>query len=116
MIGTAVVGATTMIFSLILVIEQVLGVDPASILTILNPYTILGFLAGGAVIYWFTELLQAVTTGAYRAVQYIKKHINLDPNASQKANTENSVEVVRICTSMHRPVCSISLLLYSPLH
>ncbi|NLT21328.1 MAG: sodium-translocating pyrophosphatase, partial [Syntrophomonadaceae bacterium] len=99
LIGTAVVGATTMIFSLILVIEQVLGVDPASILTILNPYTILGFLAGGAVIYWFTGAsTQAVTTGAYRAVQYIKKHINLDPNASQKANTENSVEVVRICT------------------
>ncbi|MGI5879752.1 MAG: sodium-translocating pyrophosphatase [Syntrophomonadaceae bacterium] len=99
LIGTAVVGATTMIFSLILVIQQVLGVDPASILTILNPYTILGFLAGGAVIFWFTGAsTQAVTTGAYRAVQYIKKHINLDPNASQKANTENSIEVVRICT------------------
>lgn len=99
LIGTAVVGATTMIFSLILVIQQVLDVDPATILTILNPYTILGFLAGGAVIYWFTGAsTQAVTTGAYRAVQYIKKHINLDPDASQKANTENSVEVVRICT------------------
>jgi K(+)-stimulated pyrophosphate-energized sodium pump len=99
LIGTAVVGATTMIFSLILVIKSVLGVDPAAILTILNPYTILGFVCGGAVIYWFSGAsVQAVTTGAHKAVAYIKRHINLDPNASQKAATENSKEVVRICT------------------
>ncbi len=99
LIGTAVVGATTMIFSLILVIQSVLGVKPESILTILNPYTILGFICGGAVIYWFTGAsTQAVTTGAYRAVEYIKKNIQLDEKASQKASTEKSKEVVKICT------------------
>jgi K(+)-stimulated pyrophosphate-energized sodium pump len=99
LIGTAVVGATTMIFSLILVIQNVLGVNPEEILNLLNPYTILGFLCGGAVIYWFTGAsTQAVTTGAYRAVEYIKRNIQLDDNASQKAATEKSKEVVKICT------------------
>lgn len=99
LIGTAVVGATTMIFSLILVIKNVLGVAPEEILTLLNPYTIFGLLAGGAVIYWFTGAsTQAVTTGAYRAVEYIKKNIQLDENASQTAATEKSKEVVKICT------------------
>jgi len=99
LIGTAVVGATTMIFSLILVIKNVLGIEPEQILNILNPWSILGFIAGGAVIYWFTGAsIQAVTTGAYRAVEYIKKNINLDPNASLTASTENSKEVVKICT------------------
>lgn len=99
LIGTAVVGATTMIFSLILIIQKTLGVDPSTILNILNPYTILGFLLGGAVIFWFTGAsTQAVTTGAYRAVEYIKKNINLDPNAPKKACETNSVEVVKICT------------------
>jgi K(+)-stimulated pyrophosphate-energized sodium pump len=99
LIGTAVVGATTMIFSLILVIQNVLGVDPEQILNLLNPYTILGFIAGGCVIYWFTGAsTQAVTTGAYRAVEYIKRNIRLDKDASQKASMENSKEVVKICT------------------
>lgn len=99
LIGTAVVGATAMIFSLILVIENVLEVDPATILTMLNPFTILGLLCGGAVIYWFTGAsTQAVTTGAYRAVEYIKNNINLDEGADVKANTEKSKEVVKICT------------------
>jgi K(+)-stimulated pyrophosphate-energized sodium pump len=99
LIGTAVVGATTMIFSLILVIKNVLHVNPEEILNVLNPWTILGFLCGGAVIYWFTGAsTQAVTTGAYRAVEYIKKNINLDPNADKKASTEKSKEVVKICT------------------
>jgi K(+)-stimulated pyrophosphate-energized sodium pump len=99
LIGTAVVGATTMIFSLVLVIKNVLGVQPEQILTLLNPYTILGFLAGGSVIYWFTGAsTQAVTTGAHRAVEYIKKNIRLDEGASQKATLENSKEVVKICT------------------
>jgi K(+)-stimulated pyrophosphate-energized sodium pump len=99
LIGTAVVGATTMIFSLVLVIKNVLGVQPEEILTLLNPYTILGFLAGGSVIYWFTGAsIQAVTTGAHRAVEYIKKNIRLDEGASQKATLENSKEVVKICT------------------
>lgn len=99
LIGTAVVGATTMIFSIILVIKNVLGIDPAIVLNILNPYTILGFILGGAVIYWFTGAsTQAVTVGANRAVEYIKNHIKLDPNAPKKADTKSSVEVVKICT------------------
>ena len=99
LIGTAVVGATTMIFALILMIEKTLGVKPEEILNLLNPYTILGFILGGCVIYWFTGAsMQAVTTGAYRAVEYIKKNINLDPNAPKKADTAKSIEVVKICT------------------
>jgi K(+)-stimulated pyrophosphate-energized sodium pump len=99
LIGTAVVGATTMIFSLILVIKNTLGIQPEAILSLLNPYTLLGFLCGGAVVYWFTGAsTQAVTTGAYRAVEYIKKNINLDENASMSASTEKSKEVVQICT------------------
>lgn len=99
LIGTAVVGATTMIFSLILVLKNVLGVEPEAILNLLNPYSILGFLCGGAVIYWFTGAsTQAVTTGAYSAVEYIKRNINLDENASMSASTEKSKQVVQICT------------------
>lgn len=99
LIGTAVVGATTMIFSLILMIEITLGVEPEGLLNLLNPYTILGFILGGAVIYWFTGAsTQAVTTGAYKAVEYIKRNIKLDTNAPKKADEKSSVEVVRICT------------------
>jgi len=99
LIGTAVVGATTMIFSLILVIKNTLGIQPEAVLSLLNPYSILGFICGGAVIYWFTGAsTQAVTTGAYRAVEYIKKNINLDESASMSASTEKSKEVVKICT------------------
>ena len=98
LIGTAVVGATTMIFSLILVIQNVLGITPEMILNMLNPYTLLGFIAGGAVIYWFSGAsMQAVTTGAYSAVEYIRKHIKLD-SEEQSANISNSKEVVKICT------------------
>ncbi|MCF8366006.1 MAG: sodium-translocating pyrophosphatase [Bacteroidales bacterium] len=99
LIGTAVVGATTMIFSLILVIKSTLGVTPETILNLLNPYSIFGFLLGGAVIYWFTGAsIQAVSTGAARAVEFIKKNINLDPNAPKKADVEKSRQVVKICT------------------
>jgi K(+)-stimulated pyrophosphate-energized sodium pump len=99
LIGTAVVGATTMIFSLILLIKSTLGVQPEEILNLLNPYSILGFLLGGAVIYWFTGAsIQAVSTGAARAVEFIKKNINLDPNAPKKADVEKSKQVVQICT------------------
>jgi K(+)-stimulated pyrophosphate-energized sodium pump len=99
LIGTAVVGATTMIFSLILLLRKSLGIQPESILNLLNPFTLLGFLCGGAVIYWFTgAATQAVTTGAYRAVQYIKKNIRLDDTATLSASTETSKEVVKICT------------------
>ncbi|MCX8129252.1 MAG: sodium-translocating pyrophosphatase [Clostridia bacterium] len=99
LIGTAVVGATTMIFSLILMIQKTLGVKPEELLNLLNPYAILGFLLGGAVVYWFTGAsTQAVTVGAFRAVEYIKRHINLDPNAPKKADAKSSTEVVKICT------------------
>ena len=99
LIGTAVVGATTMIFSLILVIQDVLKVKPETILNLLNPYTIFGFMCGGAIIYWFTGAsTQAVSTGAYRAVEFIKENIELDDNADQRASTEKSKEVVKICT------------------
>jgi Inorganic pyrophosphatase len=99
LIGTAVVGATIMIFSLILMIEQTLHIKPEEVLNLLNPFTILGLLCGGAVIYWFTGAsTQAVSTGAYRAVEYIKKNIHLDENANQKAAIDSSKEVVKICT------------------
>lgn len=99
LIGTAVVGATTMIFSLILVIQEVLGIKPEDTLNLLNPYTLLGFLCGGAIIFWFSGAsTQAVATGAYRAVEYIKENIQLDENADTKASTEKSKAVVKICT------------------
>lgn len=99
LIGTAVVGATTMIFSLILVIKDTLGISPEMILNVLNPYTLLGFISGGAVIYWFSGAsMQAVTTGAYSAVEFIKKHIKLGEADDKKANVGNSKQVVKICT------------------
>ena len=99
LIGTAVAGATTMIFSLILLIKNTLGIEPAEILNLLNPYSILGFILGGCVIFWFTgSSMQAVTTGANRAVEFIKNNIKLDANAPKKADISKSQEVVRICT------------------
>jgi len=99
LIGTAVVGATTMIFSLILVIQQTLGIQPELVLNLLNPYTLLGFIAGGAVIYWFSGAsMQAVTTGAYSATEFIKNHIKLGDADDKSANLANSKEVVKICT------------------
>jgi K(+)-stimulated pyrophosphate-energized sodium pump len=99
LIGTAVVGATTMIFSLILVIGKVTGQDPATILNLLNPFTILGFICGGATIFWFSGAsMQAVSAGAYKAVEYIKQNIVLDETADLRASTEKSKEVVKICT------------------
>ena len=102
LIGTAVAGATTMIFSLILMIKNtLLGAtgNPADILNLLNPYSILGFILGGCVVFWFTgSSMQAVTTGANRAVDFIKNNIKLDANAPKKADISKSQEVVRICT------------------
>jgi K(+)-stimulated pyrophosphate-energized sodium pump len=100
LIGTAVVGSTIMIFSIILLLQTTLGIaDITTVLNLLNPFTLMGFLCGGAVIYWFSgAATQAVATGAYRAVAFIKNHIDLDPNASKSAALENSKEVVRICT------------------
>lgn len=99
LIGTAVAGSTTMIFSLILMIGKTLGIEPEAVLNLLNPYSILGFILGGCVIFWFTgSSMQAVTTGANRAVAFIKNNIKLDTNAPKKADISKSQEVVRICT------------------
>ncbi len=99
LIGTAVAGSTTMIFSLILLIQQTLGIDPAAVLNLLNPYSILGFILGGCIVFWFTGAsMQAVTTGANRAVAFIKENIKLDTAAPKKADISKSQEVVRICT------------------
>lgn len=98
LIGTAVVGATTMIFSIILDLTKGLQPELLANLSVVHPPFFLGLIAGGAVIYWFTGAsIQAVTTGAYRAVEYIKKHIKLD-DSIQKASTEDSKKVVEICT------------------
>lgn len=117
LIGTAVVGATTMIFGIIMMLIGVRVADQfelarnmmptteqltagaqyvMSALSVLNPHLLLGLLMGGAVIYWFTGAsTQAVVTGAYRAVVYIKENIRLD---ATKASVADSKEVVRICT------------------
>jgi K(+)-stimulated pyrophosphate-energized sodium pump len=95
LIGTAVVGATTMVFGIILLLEHMFGNAIAS-LSLVQPAVIMGVLMGGAVIYWFTGAsTQAVVTGAYRAVVYIKEHIKLDAST---ASIKDSKEVVKICT------------------
>jgi K(+)-stimulated pyrophosphate-energized sodium pump len=97
LIGTAVVGATTMIFSIILGLTEGLRPELVTNLSILYPPFLLGLMAGGAVIYWFTGAsTQAVTTGAYRAVEFIKAHINLE--GTTKASVADSKKVVEICT------------------
>jgi len=92
LIGTAVIGATTMVFSIILLLAKngLLNIELTS------AQVILGFVTGGAVIYWFTGAsMQAVTTGAYRAVEFIKRNINLN---KKEADINDSKNVVRICT------------------
>jgi K(+)-stimulated pyrophosphate-energized sodium pump len=97
LIGTAVVGATTMIFSIIVLLTNGLTVDTEK-LSLLHPQFLLGLVIGGAVIYWFTGAsTQAVSTGAYRAVEFIKANIHLDSGAT-KASVEDSKRVVEICT------------------
>jgi K(+)-stimulated pyrophosphate-energized sodium pump len=97
LIGTAVVGSTTMIFSIIMILTHGL-VDNLDKLSILSPPFLLGLMMGGAVIYWFTGAsINAVTTGAYYAVEFIKKNIKLDSGA-EKASIEDSKKVVEICT------------------
>ena len=92
LIGTAVAGATTMIFSIILLLEKVGLLS----LSLTDAPVILGLICGGAVIFWFSGAsIQAVTTGAYRAVEFIKRTFNLDKKA---ASAEDSVTVVKICT------------------
>ncbi|MEI8044394.1 MAG: sodium-translocating pyrophosphatase, partial [Verrucomicrobiota bacterium] len=95
LIGTAVVGATTMVFGIIMLLENLFG-DVVTKLSIVQPEIILGLIMGGSVIYWFTGAsCQAVVTGAYRAVVYIKEHMKLDATT---ASEKDSKEVVRICT------------------
>jgi len=97
LIGTAVVGATTMIFSIIVMLTDGLTVSLDK-LSILHPPFLLGMIAGGAVIYWFTGAANhAVTSGAYKAVEFIKANIKLDASV-QRASTEDSKKVVEICT------------------
>src|SRR6202165_4715565 len=97
LIGTAVVGATTMIFSIIMTLTKGLNPELLKNLSILYPPFLLGLITGGSVIYWFTGAsIQAVTTGAYRAVEFIKANINLE--SSSKASVADSKKVVEICT------------------
>jgi K(+)-stimulated pyrophosphate-energized sodium pump len=96
LIGTAVVGATTMIFSIIVVLTHGLTQN-INKLSILHPPFLLGLITGGCMIYWFTGAsIQAVTTGAYRAVEFIKANINLE--SVEKASVADSKKVVEICT------------------
>lgn len=100
LIGTAVVGATTLIFSIIQVLKSMFG--EASVfegLSIINPVFLLGLITGGAVIYWFTgAATQAVSTGAYRAVEFIKQNIKLE-GGGERASISDSKKVVEICTT-----------------
>ncbi|MBX3416817.1 MAG: sodium-translocating pyrophosphatase [Pirellulaceae bacterium] len=98
LIGTAVVGATTMIFALIMGLTNNLeNVEAVGKLSLLHAPFVLGLITGGAIIYWFTGAsTQAVTTGAYRAVEFIKANIKLD--GVTKASVEDSKKVVEICT------------------
>jgi len=96
LIGTAVVGATTMIFSIIMALTHGLTVNKELLSLLYAPF-VLGFITGGAMIYWFTGAsTQAVTTGAYRAVEFIKKNIRLE--GVEKASVADSKKVVQICT------------------
>jgi len=95
LIGTAVVGATTMVFGIIILLEGLFG-NVISKLSLVQPEIILGLITGGCVIYWFTgAATQAVTTGSYQAVVFIKNNIKLDKN---EASIEDSKKVVQICT------------------
>jgi K(+)-stimulated pyrophosphate-energized sodium pump len=99
LIGTAVVGATTLIFSIIMMLTDGMSNEAAKInLSLLYPPFLLGLITGGAIIYWFTGAsIQAVVTGAYRAVEFIKANIHLD-SAAKSASIEDSKRVVAICT------------------
>jgi K(+)-stimulated pyrophosphate-energized sodium pump len=98
LIGTAVVGSTTMIFSIIVVLTHRLQPELLQYLSILHPPFLLGLITGGSMIFWFTGAsMQAVTTGAYRAVEFIKANIKLD-GVIEKASVADSKKVVEICT------------------
>ena len=111
LIGTAVVGATTMIFGIIMVLEQRFG-NVISNLSLVQPQIVFGLLMGGAVIYWFTGAsTQAVVTGAYRAVVFIKENLDLKKEA---ASIEDSKKVVEICTRYaQRGMINIFIVVFS---
>jgi K(+)-stimulated pyrophosphate-energized sodium pump len=111
LIGTAVVGATTMVFGIILLLEKMFGNVIAN-LSLVQPMVIFGLLMGGAVVYWFTgAATQAVVTGAYRAVVYIKENIRLDETT---ASIKDSKEVVKICTKYaQRGMLNIFIVVFS---
>jgi K(+)-stimulated pyrophosphate-energized sodium pump len=97
LIGTAVVGATTMIFSIVVLLTEGLRAELLRNLSLMHAPFLLGLVTGGAVIYWFTGAsTQAVSTGAYRAVEFIKANIKL--TGTDKASTSDSKKVVEICT------------------
>ena len=97
LIGTAVVGASTMIFSIIMSLTEKLRPELVANISIIHPPFLLGLIAGGAVIYWFTGAsTQAVSTGAYRAVEFIKANIKLE--GTTRASVADSKRVVEICT------------------
>jgi K(+)-stimulated pyrophosphate-energized sodium pump len=99
LIGTAVVGAATMIFALIMLVTNGLQPEAVGNLSMIHPPFLLGLVVGGAIIYWFTGAsTQAVSTGAYRAVEYIKANIKLDTDSGAKASVTDSQKVVQICT------------------
>ena len=114
LIGTAVVGATTMIFSIWSLLTQGLRPDLLANLSILHPPFLLGLIAGGAVIYWFTGAsAQAVTTGAYRAVEFIKANIRLE--GVTKASVEEVRRSLKSVRNMRSAACSTSSSRYSSL-
>jgi K(+)-stimulated pyrophosphate-energized sodium pump len=105
LIGTAVVGATTMIFSIVVALTNGLQPELLAKLSILHPPFLLGLIMGGAVIYWFTGAsIQAVSTGAYRAVEFIKANIRLDENATKRLWRTASVSL-RSVRNTRRKVC-----------
>ena len=117
LIGTAVVGATTMIFATIMALK---GTAPSqevflSSMSLLNPNFLLGLILGGSVIYWFSGAsTQAVATGAYRAVEFIKANIKLD-NGSGKASIEDSKKVLAICTEYaQKGMFALAFAFYDP--
>ncbi|MCU1280327.1 MAG: potassium transporter, partial [bacterium] len=113
LIGTAVVGATTMIFAIIVSLTHGLDVSMLGNLSVLHPPFLLGLITGGAVIFWFAgATTQAVSTGAYRAVEFIKANINLDAGAG-KASIADSKRVVEICTQYaQRGMLNIFLVIF----
>ena len=105
LIGTAVVGATTMVFGIIMC-WKISSATSSTMLSIVQPEVILGLIMGGAVIYWFTGAsCQAVVTGAYRAVVYIKEHMNSTPPPPPRRTARKSSASA---PSMRKKACGTS--------